>query len=370
MTPPAGHADRPSADVQKAMLDSPALFLRDVDPVRGRAIFTPMNEASYRASPFLDNRIVRAAERDLVADLDDLIELAAAGQTEPPLIHYLFHMGHCGSTLISRILGERPCYLSLREPPLLMGLSRSLRALGRPGFPLSRKRWEALKELSLLMLGKTWRSDQTAVVKPTSHAGNLIPELMHHTGRERAVLLYVDLATYLATMLRPHTRRETRLFARDFRMKEFLDLSGLDPATSSDYSETKLIALTWLLHAREMTIALEDSALAGRCLPVHFDDFLADPLTAISGICDFLGSPMPAAERESVLGGSWLSRSAKNPSEPYDTRARDRELATLRAEHAEELQAGMAWAAGVCNSEAFSGLTDRFAPATARSGHP
>jgi hypothetical protein len=366
MTPPAGHAHRPSADTQKAMLDSPALFLRDVDPVRGRAIFTPMNEESYRDSAFLDNRIVRAAERDLVVDLDDLIELATARQAESPLIHYLFHMGHCGSTLISRILGERSCYLALREPPLLMGLSRSLRALGRPGFPLSRQRWEALRELSLLMLGKTWRSGQTALVKPTSHAGNLIPELMRHTGQERAVLLYVDLATYLATMLRPHTRRETRLFAKDFRMREFMDLSGLDPATSSDYSDAKLITLTWLLHAREMTIALEDPALVGRCLPVHFDDFLAEPVAGISRICDFLGSPMPAAERESVLSGSWLSRSAKNPAEPYDDRARDRELATLRARHAEELEAGVAWAARVCDLEAFSGLTDRFGPATAR----
>ena len=73
MTPPAGHAHRPSADTQKAMLDSPALFLRDVDPVRGRAIFTPMNEESYRDSAFLDNRIVRAAERDLVVDLEDFL---------------------------------------------------------------------------------------------------------------------------------------------------------------------------------------------------------------------------------------------------------------------------------------------------------
>ena len=60
-----------------ALLTSPAMFLRDVDPLRGMAYFSPMNEESYRASSFLDNRIVRAGERDIVADLDDLEELFA-----------------------------------------------------------------------------------------------------------------------------------------------------------------------------------------------------------------------------------------------------------------------------------------------------
>lgn len=352
------------------MLESPGLFLRDVDPVGGRAVFTPMDEASYRASAFLDNRIVRAGDRDLVSDLDDLIDLARTAGAGRRLIHYLFHVGHCGSTLISRVLGERSCYLALREPPLLMGLSRSLRGLDRPGFPFSRRRWEELKDLSLLMLAKSWHSDQVPLVKPTSHAGNLIPTLMKHTGRERAVCLYVDLESYLATMLRPHTRRETRLFARDFRVREFSALVPEASGVSDDFSDVELAAMSWLLHARDLAEALDDPEIGGRCLTVHFDDFLGDPADMTARICKFLGSPLSASEWDRIAAEGWLSRSAKTPGEAYGLEDRRRELASVRSKHREEIDQGMSWAAAACRSAPFSGLPSRFGPARARPGNP
>jgi len=359
--PPLGEAD--AGRRQAALLTSPAMFLRDVDPLRGTAVFTPMTEESYRASAFLDNRIVRAGDRDMAVDLDDLVELASAMPGERRVIHYLFHVGHCGSTLLSRILGERPCYLALREPPLLMGLSRSARALDRPGFPISRQRWQSLSDLSLMTLAKTWRPDQTALVKPTSQAGNLIPMLMSHTGRERAVMLYTDLEAYLATMLRPHTRRETLLFARDFRVKDFCRLKPDAPGTADAYEAGPLVAMSWLLHVREMLAGLDDPQIGPRCMLLHFGTFLADPAGTTERICEFLGPALSTEEERVTACTHWLSVAAKLPDQAYSAGDRDRELAASRSANAADITAGMRWAVEVCESEPFSGLMDRFPPA-------
>lgn len=358
--PPSGLQ---TAAIQRSMLTSPALFLRDVDPLRGTAIFTPMSEDSYRASAFLDNRVVRSGARDLIVDLDDLIDLASSREHKRRVIHYIFHIGHCGSTLVSRVLGERRHYLSLREPPLLMGLSRSLRALGRSGFPISHERWETLKDLSLMMLGKTWRDDQVALIKPTSHAANLTPILMDHTGRERAVCLYVDLESYLATMLRPHTRRETRLFAKDFRVREFSTLFTGASDKADDYSDAELAAMSWLLHARELSQAMENAGVAERCLPLHFDDFLQNPTVITGRICEFLGSPVAPSEWDRLDVDKWLCRAAKVPDQHYGGDDRNKELADSRLRHRAEMEDGMSWAAAISRSDVFNGLTVLFGPA-------
>jgi hypothetical protein len=346
------------------------MFLRDVDPLRGTAVFTPMTEQSYRASSFLDNRIVRAGEKDVVADLDDLIDLASRLSGQRRVIHYLFHVGHCGSTLVSRILGERPCYLSLREPPLLMGLSRSARALGHPGFPISRDRWESLRDLSLMTLAKTWRPGQRSLVKPTSHAGNLIPMLMRHTGQERAIMLYTDLETHLVSMLRQHTRRETRLYGRDFRVREFSSLVPGSPETADAYEDGPLAAMSWLLQAREMVAALDDPNIGPRCMLLHFDSFLADPIHVTERICRFLGPALAVEEKPLMDSAPWLSVAAKMPGQPFSVEDRRRELAASRADNTADLTAGVRWAAALAESGPFTGLTDRFPHARAQPTPP
>ena len=353
--PDSGDPGDPLRDLTR----SPAWFLRDLDPVRGTAVLSPMDETSYRASSFLDNRIRRAGPRDLAVDLDALLNLARRSGIRRRPIHYIFHTGHCGSTLLSRLLGELPGWLALREPPLLMGLSRSLRRLHEPGFPISLERWEALFELALALLGRTWRPDQTAMVKPTSHAGNLIPRLLGFTGQERALLLYVSLETYLTTMLRPDARRETQLFARDFRIGDFRRLVPGAAGSVDDYAPAQLAAMSWLLHARELARALDDPALDGRVRLLDFDRFLDAPEAGLEDICQFFGQGQDPATLASVLSGPG-GRSAKDPERSYGPEQRQAELAAARQTYGDEIEAGLEWAAGIeAAAIPFTGLKAR-----------
>lgn len=347
------------------LVDTPELFLRDVDPVRRSAALATMTEDSYRASSFLDTRVQRAGDRELAIPLDTLLRLVSAQGSPHRDIDYIFHLGHCGSSLLSRLLGELPEFLALREPPLLMGLARSHRRLEEPGFPISQSAWDELLGLSLVMLGRTWRPAQRALIKPSSHVASLIPMLMRFTGNERALILHVDLETYLASMLRPGVRRETRLFARDFRLRDFTRISAGNAASLDNPSDPQLAAMNWLLQTREFAIALDDTELQGRLLPVNFDNFLSARQHTLAAVCRFLRAEQSSDTLSAVLAGPAATRHAKSLTTVYDAGQRGRELAAARASHADEIGAGLEWArqvAGTC--QAFAGLIERFSRAT------
>jgi hypothetical protein len=347
----------------ETLASSPELFLRDIDPGRNAAILTPMSEDSYRRSSFLDNRIVREGDKDIVLPAGALIRILKDSDEPPGTINYIFHVGHCGSTLIARLLGELGDFHALREPAVLMGLSRSYRALERPGFDMTMARWQVLRDLALALLARKWHARQTALVKPTSHAGNLIPQLMSHTGSEKALFLYLDLETYLVTMLRSHTRNENQLYAREFRIREFASLAPSRSAQFGDYPDAFIAALTWLLHTREFSIAIEDPDIVTRSLSMSFDEFLSDPPHQLGRICEFLGSAVDHNTLQRLCTGSTARSHAKSPELDFSAEKRVAELGVAREKSSDEIRAGLAWAARVCSEEpVFAGLIERFSP--------
>src|SRR5438270_4527632 len=92
-----------------------------LDPSAGTVRLVAMNRDSYRAASFLDDRLLqRPVDAQLVAWPD--IEAAVAGDLRADA-RWIFHIGHVGSTLVSRLIGELPGVLALREPRLLRDLA-------------------------------------------------------------------------------------------------------------------------------------------------------------------------------------------------------------------------------------------------------
>src|SRR5687768_18001668 len=100
-----------------ALAATPLWFPHLLDPVTDRLLLVEKAEAEYRDSAFLDERSLKAGRARHGVEW---WHLAAAF---PPAarrdLHYIFHIGHVGSTLVSRLLGELPAILSLREPLIL-----------------------------------------------------------------------------------------------------------------------------------------------------------------------------------------------------------------------------------------------------------
>ena len=96
-------------------------LVQALDPSQGMGRLVAMDRDSYRAASFLDDRMLRSpADAQIVSW--DRIEAAATGDMRRDA-RWIFHIGHVGSTLLSRLLGELDGVLAIREPRLLRDLA-------------------------------------------------------------------------------------------------------------------------------------------------------------------------------------------------------------------------------------------------------
>ncbi|HEY4070140.1 MAG TPA: hypothetical protein VGM04_01115, partial [Sphingomicrobium sp.] len=96
-------------------------LVQALDPTEGAVRLIAMNRESYRAASFLDDRMLEApADAEIVPWT--VIEEAVTDDMRSDA-RWIFHIGHVGSTLVSRLLGELDGVLAIREPRLLRDLA-------------------------------------------------------------------------------------------------------------------------------------------------------------------------------------------------------------------------------------------------------
>src|SRR5436190_14302883 len=96
-------------------------LVQAIDPRARLARLIRMDAAAYRDASFLDDRLLSQNQESRLCSLDELIE--ASEVISGPPTGWIFHLGHVGSTLVSRLLGEMEAVLGLREPRALRDLA-------------------------------------------------------------------------------------------------------------------------------------------------------------------------------------------------------------------------------------------------------
>jgi len=180
------------ADAPAGLAQSPALYPMALDLARESLLFVGMDEADYRASSFLDERIVARERRGQWLPLA-AVESALAGRKSSCPLHFIFHAGHVGSTLLSRLLDETRNVLPLREPVPLRTIAEAY-DMGAAGLDA---RLETLSRL----WERGFAATQCVVLKATSATERLAPKLLALRPEARAVALNVSAESYLATTL-------------------------------------------------------------------------------------------------------------------------------------------------------------------------
>ena len=94
-----------------------------LDSTAGRARLIAMDRDSYRAASFLDDRMLQQPVDAQLVPWPD-VEMAIDDDMRSDA-RWIFHIGHVGSTLVSRLLGELPNVLAIREPRLLRDVALS-----------------------------------------------------------------------------------------------------------------------------------------------------------------------------------------------------------------------------------------------------
>ncbi len=307
---------------------SPAWFpLEAADAATIR--FVSLDEAAYRAASFLDQRLLRAAPAQAL--LSAALTQSAAAQL-PPRLHYVFHIGHVGSTLVSRLIGARESFFALREPALLRALADG----GAAVLPLPHL---------LALLARTWRPAQRAVVKVSSFVSERAEALLAASDEARAIFMFAAPLAYLRTIFAgPNSRAESRTLA-PLRLRRLVRRVAATDWHSDPRSEGEQVAMSWLC---EMTclhqVARERAA---QILWLNFDRFLAEPQQALQRVFQALGRPQPPAELEALLAGSIMRRYSKAPEHAYDAQLRRELMHGADLEHAAEIRRGLAWLSSV-----------------------
>lgn len=276
-----------------------------LDPAAGVVRLVAMGRDSYRAASFLDDRMLQAPVDAQLLPWPE-VEAAMAGDLRHDA-RWIFHLGHVGSTLVSRLLGEIDGVLAIREPRLLRDLALSPAPV----------RAQYLGPMPKLM-SRTFGADEVALVKATSFVSEIAPELV--PPGERALLMHATPRHYIGGILAgENSIKELHALApsRAERMKD--RVGAFDPLDHAAFA-----AAAW---ACEMT-ALEAAAEAmpdRQIAWADFDPMLDDMPAELGRAAGFFGVADDDTQLREIASGPLMSRYSKGPEYDYSAGLR-REL--------------------------------------------
>jgi hypothetical protein len=260
-----------------------------LDPNSGVVRLIEMSADDYRAASFLDDRILQAPVKSVTRPFAEIAAAIPGDAREDA--RWIFHIGHVGSTLVARLLGELDGVLAVREPRILRDLAAAERR--EPFLPAVRK-----------LLSRTFASDQTALVKATSFVSEIAAELV--PPGERALFLFAQPRAYIASILAGENSLKELAALVDSRTRRMAGrvrgLSGTGPA--------QLAAAAW---ACEMT-ALEAGAagMADRQVQwADFDALLDDVEGALAQLAKFFGFSASGERVREIATGPLMGRYSK-----------------------------------------------------------
>jgi hypothetical protein len=273
-----------------------------LDPGQGAARFVAMDRESYREASFLDDRLLQAPVDAQIVPWT-LIEEAVTDDLRSDA-RWIFHIGHVGSTLVSRLLGELDHVLAIREPRLLRDLALT------PADVRHRYLVPAPR-----LMSRNFAETEIACVKATSFASEIAAELV--PVGERALFMYASPRNYIASILAgENSLQELRVLAGPRAQR--LNGRGIFIPGQDDAG---LAAVAW---AAEMT-TLESAAermTDRRIAWADFDRMLRDMEAELQRVAEFFGFSAEADRIRSIATGPLMDRYSKAPEHAYSATLR------------------------------------------------
>ncbi len=334
---------RPEVDV----VQSSALWhFHDYDLEDNSFTLLKIDESLYRSASFLDQRVEPGSPAKLRYDLEQLESLFPDhGMTQQQSM-FIFHIGHCGSTLLSRALASSPEVLPVREPLTLRHLASNFRNSEVTGAGPTHSRCLSLLDITLRALTRNFHPDQTPVIKATSTCNNLILPILERRETARAILMFVTLESYLAGMLGKLTPALDLQGHALSRMSDWAGIKNSRPLKVGGMAENKLAVLAWLTSMRYLTEA--EARLENQAALLDFEVFLQQTDAELARVAQYFAI---GEETEKILTAlpKVSSGYSKKPDFPYSAQNRHITLQRGRLIRGDEIRQGMQWAEELIN---------------------
>jgi hypothetical protein len=308
---------------------SPELFPLSLNLQRERVTLVRLSRAEYEQASFLDGRIAGPAKPCRSLPLAEL-RTAVTEAGLPENCHFIFHIGHVGSTLLSRLLGRHSAIFSLREPDVLRTLALAQnQATVATHLPVFVGLWS-----------RTFDPGARALVKASSFVSDLAAQILTRDYAPKALVLGVAPETYMATIFGgANAPAEARALA-PFRLARLRARLGCDWRLEH-MSQGEIVALGWACEASALATATAQSA--ARVHVMNFDAFLAQPPHHLKAAFAHFGVSVSEAEIARILAGSEMQTYSKAPEYAYDAALRRSVLDEGRGRFDSEIRRGLSF---------------------------
>ncbi|HNP63669.1 MAG TPA: hypothetical protein PKH39_06995 [Woeseiaceae bacterium] len=312
------------------------IFPHSLNLINDNVLLVELSADEIRAASFLDQRVLQQTSNgSWIAwrPIADIFNQAPAGNP----VSFIFHVGHCGSTLLSRLLQLLDGTQSLREPLPLRTLAQEFADTGEGrSFLAHDSQLERLQVLS-----KMWsRGASHTVIKATSVCTDLLPAIHSVVPGSRFVFVFNRPETHIATLLAgENALQDLRGFAQ-IRLQRLRQATGIK-LLLHQLNPGQLAALSWLSETVSATRSLE--AHAGDILPLEFEAFIGKPAETLTTTASFLGIAADEGTIESAVQSDVLRTYSKAPEHEYNANTRAAILANSRSEFSKEIRAAMTW---------------------------
>ncbi len=319
----------------------PTWFPHKLEFASERMLLVKLAADDYARASFLDDRIVTPQTQGSWVSFDQVTAALTGVQPTNPL-HFIFHAGHVGSTLLSRLLGEAGGVLAIREPLPLRSLAEAHDRLNEVDSLLSPTGFRAQLGEQMLLWSRGFADTRAVVVKATSSAARLAPDLLAQRQTARAIYLSLKLEPYLATLLAgENSPVDLRGFAGE-RMRRLGRMATPLQQPAHAMSLGELAAMAWV--AEKLTQKRLTQSAGARVLELDFDVLLGGIEGALREVCAHFNLTAPEGYFSQVSASPLLARYAKAPEHPYSPRDRAEILASARTTMAGEIRKGLSWA--------------------------
>ena len=327
-------------ELQALLPVSPDAYPQNIDLLRGLVLVVRLDARAYRSASFLDDRILGPAIQGAWISGAAVTE-ASRLVVNPRPLHFIFHAGHVGSTLLSRLLDEATAVLPLREPLPLRILADAADVLDTPESLLSAPQFQALLDMCLRLWGRGYNATRAVVLKATSSAGRVAERLLDASPQSRAIYLNLAAEPYLATLLGGANSAADLRGHGPGRMRRLLARYRHPVAPLHALSIGQLAALGWLVES--LTAADMLAHAPGRVVYLDFDRFLADIAGGLDRVLAHFGLPRDAELLAGISTSPVLRQYSKAPELPFPPEERALRLAESRRDNRGEIAKGLAW---------------------------
>ena len=298
-------------------------LIQALDPGTDVVRMVAMSREAYRGASFLDDRMLQLPVDACLVPWRTVAEATQLIRRRDS--RWIFHLGHVGSTLVARLLGELPGVLSVREPRFLRDVAAM--AAGDRADKTS---------ASQVLFSRTFDADDVALVKATSFVSEIASELVPPEGR--AILMYATPRNYVGSILAgENSVQELRMLAGSRTQR----LARREIAFSAPRHDADLAAAAWACEMSSLEAAAQ-TMVDRRVGWLDFDRFLQEPENALGRSAELLGFPASVDQLNAVANSPLMTRYSKAVEYEYSPALRRDLIADATRRHRSDIDDALA----------------------------